>query len=425
MEQSENKGKLFPDKLHKNIRSKFYNVDSDDYGPRIFFENSGGSLRLKSCIENAMKIDAHPDCGGRRQKQADVQESYVKQGYEDIYTMLGTNKGSIITCLSASQVMYKIIGAITNNVNGKNIVVSILEHPSAFDAVQYYANIHNLEIRILECNPSTGAIDISEIERLVDKDTVLLNCMYSSNVTGAVNDIPTIVEVARKINPDLYIVVDAVQHMPHGIVDLDKLDIDGLNFAPYKFFGLRGIGIGWVSPRCSTLAHPRILGTSKENWELGSTAPHIFASISEIFNYVTWIGSQYTDINNRRKLFEIGMEQIALHERALLYYALEGLENVPGLRSMPKIKVHCDGLSLSQRHFVLPIIFANIDASAATQEYINRSIVVFERCSSNYYSKRIVNALNTNGLVRVSPIHCNSLDEIHRFLQVTQEISNL
>lgn len=45
---------------------------------------------------------------------------------------------------------------------------------------------------------------------------------------------------ARAIKPDLYIVVDAVQHAPHGLIDLQKTPVDGVNIAPYKFFGCRG-----------------------------------------------------------------------------------------------------------------------------------------------------------------------------------------
>ena len=54
-------------------------------------------------------------------------------------------------------------------------------------------------------------------------------------------------EAARKINPDIYIVTDAVQHMPHGVLDVAKLKLDGCNFAPYKAFGIRGCGYAYVS----------------------------------------------------------------------------------------------------------------------------------------------------------------------------------
>ncbi len=38
--------------------------------------------------------------------------------------------------------------------------------------------------------------------------------------------------MAREIKPDLYIICDAVQHAPHGLIDLRETPVDGINFAP-------------------------------------------------------------------------------------------------------------------------------------------------------------------------------------------------
>ena len=43
-----NHGVLFSDTYQKKLKSQFYYADKDpQYGARLFFENSGGSLRLK------------------------------------------------------------------------------------------------------------------------------------------------------------------------------------------------------------------------------------------------------------------------------------------------------------------------------------------------------------------------------------------
>ena len=417
-------GLMFSDEIRKQVRDRFCNIDHDDFGERVFFENSGGSLRLKACAES-VKVDTNPDCPGRHQKQADIQGAYVDKGYEDLRTIFGTDKGSIITMLSASQTMFNIIGAIAGAIPGKNMVVSCLEHPSGFDSVQYYAEKYNLELRVMQSNPATGGIDVSEVERLVDKDTVLLSCMYSCNITGAVNDIPAFVKAARAIKPDIYIVVDAVQHIPHAAVNVEELEIDAMDFAPYKFFGLRGSGIGWVSDRCSVLPHNRILCYPLGQWELGSTAPHLFANYSAIVDYVCWLGSQYLESDNRRDLFVEGMNRIELHERALLNRALEGTDKLPGLRAIKGLTVQCDNPDLTQRDFILPITFDNMDVTSAVKEYVKRGVYVFERKSPSHYSKRIVESFGLDGVIRVSPIHCNSKEEVDKFLQASAEIAAL
>ncbi len=417
-------GLLFSDELQAEIRDRFCNIDHDSFGPRIFFENSGGALRLKACVD-AVQVDTQPDCPGRHQQQADVQGKAVEDGYKALRTIFGTEKGSIITMLSASQTMFNIIGAIVAGVPGKNMVVSCLEHPSGFDSVQYYCERYGLELRVMQSDPATGGIDVSEVKRLVDKDTVLLSCMYSCNITGAVNDIPAFVKAAREIKPDIYVVVDAVQHCPHAPVDVEALGIDAMDFAPYKFFGLRGSGIGWVSDRCAVLPHNRILCYPEAQWELGSTAPHLFQNYVAIVDHVKWIASHFIESDNDRELFVEGMNRIELHERALLYRALEGTDELPGLRHIKGIKVQCDNPNLLQRDFILPITFDNMDVTSAVKEYVKRKVYVFERKSPSHYSKRIVESFGLDGVIRVSPIHCNSKEEVDEFLRVSAEIAAL
>ena len=62
-------------------------------------------------------------------------------------------------------------------------------------------------------------------------------------------------------------------------------------------------------------------------------------------------------------------------------------------------------------------------ASEAAKAYVERGVYVFERESPSHYSKRIVESFGLKGVVRVSPIHCNSPEEVDQFLRVTEEIA--
>ena len=59
-------GLLFPNELQNKIKEQFCFVDVDpDYGERLFFDNSGGSLRLKKCVEAKAYYEQFPDCPER------------------------------------------------------------------------------------------------------------------------------------------------------------------------------------------------------------------------------------------------------------------------------------------------------------------------------------------------------------------------
>lgn len=232
--QNLNEGLLFDPALSAEIKDRFYYVDADpEFGQRLFFENSGGSLRLKASVEAQAKYQAFPDCPERLHDRSRALKKVQLHGIDDImHIVFGASGGALISEMTASQAMFQIVGAILENCPGKSAVTSVLEHPSAYDAVKYYCDKTGKEFRVAQANPKTGGIDVEEIRRIVSPDTCLLSIMYASNITGSIMDMAGIVKAAREINPDIYIVTDAVQHAPHAVLDVDALGVDGATFAP-------------------------------------------------------------------------------------------------------------------------------------------------------------------------------------------------
>ncbi len=421
---SKDQGLMFPDALMREIKSRFHYVDHDIEGrERLFFDNAGGSFRLKSATEAFARIDALPDCPERIHSLALFLQKVQATGTDDIRTILNANGGSVYAALTASGAMFDMVRAVTENISGTNMVTSILEHPSSFDAMSMYAERTGKELRVANSNPVTGGIDVDEIVGLVGQETCVLSVMYASNISGAKIDIEAIVQRARTIKPDLYILVDAVQHAPHGLIDLQKTPVDGINIATYKFFGSRGSGLAWLSDRAAALPHHKLAGSKKDYWDLGSSAPAQFAVVTEIVNYICWIGGQFTQSSDRRELFVCGMDRIERHERALLARMLNGSEGATGLRSLPGVKVFLDYEDLTKRDLILAIGFDHLGHTDAVREYERRGVIVYERVASSLYSKRMLDSFDLDGAIRISPLHCNSAADIDRFLQITLEIT--
>lgn len=418
-------GLLFSPELSKEIKDRFYYVDEDpEFGKRLFFENSGGSLRLKASVEEQAKYQAFADCPERLHARSRELKKIQLRGIEDIMkVIMGAKSGALITEMTASQAMFQIVGAILENVPGGSAVTSVLEHPSAFDAVKYYCGKTGKEFRVAQANPVTGGIDVEEIRRVVAPDTCLLSIMYASNITGTIMDMEAIVKAAREINPDIYIISDAVQHAPHALMDVEELKLDGVNFAPYKFFGTRGMGYAYVSDRVAKLPHRKLLQRPEDVWELGSPTPGNFAAMSAVVDYVCWIGSHFTENTQRRELYAVGMEHIHLQERALLWRMLEGSDQAPGLRHIPGVHVYVDTEDLSRRDLIVAMSIDGIDLTRCVEEYQKRGVTVFERVNTSVYSKRIVEAIGIEGAIRVSPLHCHTVEDIDRYLIVTAELA--
>ncbi len=421
-------GIAFDEELIREIKDKFFYVDSDPIsGKRLFFDNAGGAFRLKKAVETQSELEAFPDCPERDHEMSHYLQRKMKQGQDDIKLMLNAkNGGSILTSLTASQVMFQIIGTIAENVTGTNMVTTVLEHPSAFDAVDYYARKTGRELRVAMSNKDNGKVEVEDVIKLIDDDTVLLSLMHASNLSGAVFDVEEIIKKARSKKPGLFVVVDAVQHAPHGIIDLEKTPVDGINFGPYKFFGCRGSGIGYVSDRVSAFSHHKIIAKGDEVWALGTPTPSQFAVITQIVDYICWIGEKFSDSKDRRALYVEGINRIKLQERALLNRLLEGTEEIQGLRKQKNVKVYADNKDLTSRDLIVGIAFENMDCASAAKEYEKRKVILAPRLANSIYSKRMLDSFSIeDGVLRVSPLHCHSVKDIDEFLAITKEIAQL
>ncbi|MDD7770012.1 aminotransferase class V-fold PLP-dependent enzyme [Suipraeoptans intestinalis] len=430
---NEKHGKLFSDEYQAHLKEKFFHADADpEHGNRLFFENSGGSLRLKKAVERKAEAEAFPDCPERVRGRGFELSSYITCGTQDILeTVFGAKDGALITELSASQTMFHAVGTILEGIDwGTNAVTSALEHPSAHDAVEYYCARTHREFRVVPANRITGGLDVDTILSHVDENTCLLSIMAASNISGNVMDIKEISRRAREINPDIYIVSDAVQHAPHAPIDVADWKVDVANIAPYKFFGVRGCGFAYVSDRVASLPHRKLIHKPANVWALGTPTPGNFAAMTAVIDYVCDIGSdsflsENTSVpTDRRTLFVKGMHRIHMQERALLYRMLEGTEKTPGLRHIPNVEVYVDTEDLTAKDLIIAMGIKGLDYSLCSQLYLEHGVTIFERLKSSPYSQRIIETLGLEGALRVSPLHCHGRSDIDRFLEITSTIAS-
>lgn len=415
---------FFPEDLQNQLNSSFYFLKQDVYGTdRIFFENAGGSLRLKAAVEAQAKYSAIPDCPERNHNVAMDIRNVIAKGTEDISLFLNAKDGAIASALTASKLMFEIISAVASNPNG-NIVTTAIEHPSSYDACQFASEQFQHELRVAKADSASGSIPLSNIIDLVDEQTVLVSVILTSNITGAMHDIKTYAKAIKEKNPNTYIIVDGVQGAPHSVIDASDWKIDALTIAPYKMFGNRGIGYAYLSERIASLPHHRLQATNPDNWNVGSPTPAHFASFTAIIDYICHIGSYYNHSSDRRTLIVEGMNRIHHQEQAILHELINGTSDTPGIKDLEGVTIHFEKANGINQDLILALTFENLSCSEVVKEYGKHNILVYARESTSHYSKRILDAVGLDAIVRVSPIHCHSKEDIKAFLKVTQQISS-
>lgn len=410
---------MFSEALSEEIRSRFYHVDSDPLsGERIWFESASGSLRLKAMIEALAMQTRWGDNLGRTSAASTQAGAVITQGIEDVRTFLGARSGQIMGAMSSTHAMFRIVNAVLGASQGGNVVTTNLEHPAVFDSTTQFAAMYGNERRVAAVNPSTGFVEAETILNLVDKDTVLVAMMHGSNVTGALLDVETVAREARRINPDVFVVIDGVQYAPHAPVDVEALGVDAYVFGPYKAFCVKGIAFAFLSDRISELDHWQLQGKPMSDWTLGSPEDATYAAWSAVVDYLCWLGSHFTNASDRRSQVTAAMEAAEAHNHVLLERLLHGTPERDGLLSMEHVTIHGLGEDLAHRTCLVLFNLDGVDSWQGVELY-NRARIRLHNRVSDVYSKHVLEGLGITEGIRMSACHYNTAGEIDRFLDAT------
>lgn len=136
---------------------------------------------------------------------------------------------------------------------GDEIVTTVMEHHSNFVPWQQLAFENGATFKVIDVDDkgrlmiykNGSRFDGLELDAIITKKTKILAITFVSNVLGVVNPIENIIHAAKRINPDIIVIVDAAQAAPHRLVDVQKLGCDFLAFSSHKMLGPTGIGVLW------------------------------------------------------------------------------------------------------------------------------------------------------------------------------------
>lgn len=211
---------------------------------------------------------------------------------------------------------------------GDIIVYSEMEHHSNLVPWQMLAAETGAVIEVIPVTEG-GELDLVAWERLLLKSPKLVCLTHMSNVLGTINPVTELAAQAHAVGA--LILVDAAQSVPHLGVNVQGLGADFLAFSGHKMCGPTGIGVLW-GRQALLEAMPPFMGGGdmikrvylhefKVNdlpykFEAGTPAIAEAIGLGAAVDYLT----------------AIGMDVIHAHERDIITYALERLDEVPGVK---------------------------------------------------------------------------------------------
>ena len=211
---------------------------------------------------------------------------------------------------------------------GDMVILTEMEHHS--NLVPWHILKTEREIR-LEFIPVTedGLLDLDEYRALLDQRPKLVSFTHMSNVLGTINPAAEIIRMAHEAGA--ITLVDGAQSVPHFAVDVQALDVDFLAFSAHKMVGPTGIGVLYGKKDLLEEMPPFLGGgdmikTVHLREFVPNSLPHKFEAGTPAIAEAVGFGAAVD------YLASVGMDNIAAHEHEITEYALERLEEVPGVK---------------------------------------------------------------------------------------------
>ena len=409
--------------LMSDIRSKFAQIDSCPVqGQRVFFENAGGALTLNRVVDVSRDYAAIPDNQGRDNPGSHELVRVIQKAKDDLRVFMNAPSGQFFVGESGTELIFRLVMNACLGTEDSGVVLgSTVEHPATRSACARWAKVSRKTHVLIAHDNDLGLVKAEDYTSHVTRDTKVATILHTSPVTGMGMDVAAISEAIRAVSPDCYIIVDGIQHAAHGQIDIASYDVDGYVISPYKMFSRHGYGLAWISDRLTGLPHDSLVGGPEHNWELGTRDTGAYATISEVVDYLEWLGSNVTESSDRRTRFIAAGAAIHAHEKILTDAMIHGTGNLPGLAEMDKVKI-IGGVDNPAREGLVSLVVDGINSADVVKKLNEQGIRTHLR-KADHYSGNILDPLGLDGCVRVSMCHYNNKHEVAQFLAAMKTIA--
>ena len=383
----------------------------------IYLDNAATTLyKPESVIEavaNAMRTQGNASRGVHSATLSASRAVYDARNKIAKFFNFDKASNVIFTCNSTEALNIAINGTIKE---GDRVVSTDTEHNSVLRPLYHLQKTRNIDLQFVKAD-TKGLLSLDDFEKVIDKNTKVVVVNHASNLTGNVNDIKSIGEIAHK-NGAIFI-VDGSQSAGTMKVDLSELGIDIYCFTGHKgLLGPQGTGGLLVKDGIEIDAWKRG-GSGVKTYEeeqpleyptrleAGTLNSHGIAGLSAAIDYLN----------------EIGIENIHKKEKELTEYFYNAVTKIDG------IKVYGDfswvGTNKPTEHAAIVSLNIKDYDSGEVSDALSNDYGIATRPGA-HCAPRLHIALGTKyqGAVRFSFSYSTSYEELDTAINALKEIAS-
>ncbi|ORE97607.1 cysteine desulfurase-like protein [Aurantimonas sp. 22II-16-19i] len=383
-------------------------------GEWVFMDNAGGSQVLRTVAERVSDylLTSNVQTGASYAPSLASAER-VREARRAYARFMNAADASEIVMGASSTALFRYLSeAMTGRLMaGDEIILTNADHEANIGPWLKHRE-RGVVVKFWNVDPDSFELELDGLKDLLTERTKLVCVTHASNILGTINPIAEIAAIAHAAGAE--VVVDAVAYAPHRAIDVKALGCDYYVFSSYKVFGPH-FAVMW-SPKDKLLALDNIYHffmTRKSvpyKIEPGNINYEAAWGAIGAVDYVEELGRQ-AGAGEGHAAIEAGFAGIAEQERVVTARLMDFLQSRNSVRIIGR-----PSSAIADRVATVSFTVEPQDSKAVVEAVDAAKIGIR---NGHFYAYRLIDDLGLmgqNGVVRVSMVHYNTLDEVDRLV---------
>lgn len=387
----------------QTVRKEFPGLETD----WILMDNAGGSQVARPVLDrlNDFLLHAYAQLGGTYEKSHTATQR-MQEAHRILAGFIGTpDPGEVVLGSSTSSLIRMLAGNMERYLQpGSEIIVTNCDHEANIGAWRELGD-KGFVIKTWEVRPDTWELHLDDLDRLMTDQTRLVAFTHTSNILGKINPVSDITRFVHERGA--LVCVDAVAYAPHRRIAVKEWDVDFYVFSLYKTYG----------PHYALLYGKRELLLDlpgNNHYFIGQDETAYKFQPGNVNYELTWAA---TGIPAYFDLIGNDYAGIAAHEEELSETLISML--------LTKKSVSLVGPDVWDQNVRVPTIAFSVQGRNSEDIVLAAEKEKIGIRFGDFYAARFIDSLRLreqNGVVRVSMVHYNTVEEARQVADVLDRI---